>query len=387
MDSTLISTRPDERTVSLSRARRAALGSFAGAVVDWYDFLLYGITAALVFNREFFPQVSPAMGTLAAFATFGVGFLFRPLGGVIFGHFGDRLGRKRMLMLTVWMMGIATALIGILPSFSTIGWWAPILLVTLLSSAIVGWLLVRYSSLPGNTGAWGSSPGGAAAMVAMAQDYGADIRLVAFMQYLRVLFVAGAAVLVTRMMLGDNAEAVNQQIVWFPPVSINLLLTILLAVVAGTAGCMLRLPSGTMLIPMLAGAVLQSGQLITIELPEWLLAMAYMAIGWRIGLGFDKQILLRALRPLPQILLSIFALLAICAGMAWGLTRFMHIDFMTAYLATSPGGLDTVAVIAAGSNADMALIMAMQTLRLFSILLTGPAIARFISTYAPKRSA
>ena len=131
MDSTLISDRPNEETPSLNRARRAALGSFAGAVVDWYDFLLYGITAALVFNREFFPQVSPTMGTLAAFATFGVGFLFRPLGGVIFGHFGDRLGRKRMLMLTVWMMGIATALIGILPSFASIGWWAPVLLVTL----------------------------------------------------------------------------------------------------------------------------------------------------------------------------------------------------------------------------------------------------------------
>lgn len=131
MDSTLTSTRPQDETPSLNRARRAALGSFAGAVVDWYDFLLYGITAALVFNREFFPQISPAMGTLAAFATFGVGFLFRPLGGVIFGHFGDRLGRKRMLMLTVWMMGIATALIGILPSFATIGWWAPVLLVIL----------------------------------------------------------------------------------------------------------------------------------------------------------------------------------------------------------------------------------------------------------------
>ncbi|RAU36922.1 shikimate transporter [Enterobacter sp. RIT418] len=131
MDSTLTSDRSHEETPSLSRARRAALGSFAGAVVDWYDFLLYGITAALVFNRDFFPQISPAMGTLAAFATFGVGFLFRPLGGVIFGHFGDRLGRKRMLMLTVWMMGIATALIGILPSFEAIGWWAPALLVTL----------------------------------------------------------------------------------------------------------------------------------------------------------------------------------------------------------------------------------------------------------------
>lgn len=116
---------------TLNRARRAAWGSFAGAVVDWYDFLLYGITAALVFNSEFFPQISPSMGTLAAFATFGVGFLFRPLGGIIFGHFGDRLGRKRMLILTVWMMGVATACIGLLPSFNVIGWWAPVLLATL----------------------------------------------------------------------------------------------------------------------------------------------------------------------------------------------------------------------------------------------------------------
>lgn len=131
MDSTLIPPRPDEQTPSSHRARRAAWGSFAGAVVDWFDFLLYGITAALVFNSEFFPQIDPAMGTLAAFATFGVGFLFRPLGGIVFGHFGDRLGRKRMLMMTVWMMGIATACIGILPSFATIGWWAPVLLVTL----------------------------------------------------------------------------------------------------------------------------------------------------------------------------------------------------------------------------------------------------------------
>ncbi|MFS2058805.1 shikimate transporter [Kosakonia cowanii] len=131
MDSTLIPPRPDEQTPSSHRARCAAWGSFAGAVVDWFDFLLYGITAALVFNSEFFPQIDPAMGTLAAFATFGVGFLFRPLGGIVFGHFGDRLGRKRMLMMTVWMMGIATACIGILPSFATIGWWAPVLLVTL----------------------------------------------------------------------------------------------------------------------------------------------------------------------------------------------------------------------------------------------------------------
>ena len=114
-----------------SQARKAALGSFVGAVVDWYDFLLYGIVAALIFNKEFFPNVSPAMGTLAAFATFGVGFLFRPLGGFIFGHYGDKLGRERMLVLTVMLMGISTALIGLLPTYASIGWWAPVLLVIL----------------------------------------------------------------------------------------------------------------------------------------------------------------------------------------------------------------------------------------------------------------
>ncbi|WP_179401397.1 shikimate transporter [Burkholderia guangdongensis] len=112
-----------------NQARKAAIGSFVGAVVDWYDFLLYGIVAALVFNAAFFPKVSPTMGTLAAFATFGVGFLFRPLGGVVFGHYGDRLGRKRMLVLTVMMMGLSTVAIGFLPTFATIGWWAPVLLV------------------------------------------------------------------------------------------------------------------------------------------------------------------------------------------------------------------------------------------------------------------
>ncbi|RWR03380.1 shikimate transporter [[Pantoea] beijingensis] len=128
MDNSIIH-HPSSSTHKL--AHRAAWGSFAGAVVDWYDFLLYGITAALVFNHAFFPQVSPTMGTLVAFATFGVGFLFRPLGGIIFGHYGDLLGRKRMLMLTVWMMGLSTACIGLLPSYDTIGWWAPILLVVL----------------------------------------------------------------------------------------------------------------------------------------------------------------------------------------------------------------------------------------------------------------
>lgn len=110
---------------------RAATGSFVGAVLEWYDFLLYGIVAAVVFGKAFFPEADPLVGTLAAFATFGVGFVFRPLGGLFFGHFGDRLGRKRMLVWTVLVMGVATALIGVLPTYDTVGWWAPLLLVLL----------------------------------------------------------------------------------------------------------------------------------------------------------------------------------------------------------------------------------------------------------------
>ncbi|MDO5286516.1 MAG: MFS transporter [Actinomycetia bacterium] len=112
-------------------ARRASFGSFVGAVVEWYDFLLYGVLAALVFNRQFFPSVSPAVGTIASFGTLAVGFVFRPLGGAFFGHFGDRIGPKRILVWTIGVMGLSTVGIGLLPNFSSIGIWAPVLLVLL----------------------------------------------------------------------------------------------------------------------------------------------------------------------------------------------------------------------------------------------------------------
>ncbi|RKT89010.1 metabolite-proton symporter [Saccharopolyspora antimicrobica] len=111
--------------------RRTGLAGMIGTTIEWYDFYIYGLAAALVFGTEFFPEFSPAAGTLAAFATFAVGFIARPLGGVIFGHFGDRVGRKNALMLTLFLMGAATVLVGLLPNYHTIGIWAPVLLVTL----------------------------------------------------------------------------------------------------------------------------------------------------------------------------------------------------------------------------------------------------------------
>lgn len=110
---------------------QVAIASFIGTAIEWYDFFLYGTAAALIFNKLFFPTFDPLSGTLAAFGTYAVGFIARPLGGIVFGHYGDKIGRKTMLSLTLLLMGIATFCIGLLPTYGTIGAWAPALLILL----------------------------------------------------------------------------------------------------------------------------------------------------------------------------------------------------------------------------------------------------------------
>jgi metabolite-proton symporter len=111
--------------------RKVIVASLIGTSLEWYDFFLYGTASALVFNQLFFPQFDPVTGTLLAFTTYAVGFVARPLGGIVFGHFGDRVGRKQVLVVTLLIMGAATFLIGALPTYATIGIAAPILLVVL----------------------------------------------------------------------------------------------------------------------------------------------------------------------------------------------------------------------------------------------------------------
>lgn len=109
---------------------KVAFASLVGTAIEWYDFFLYGTAAALVFNKLFFPQYDPMVGTIVAFATFAIGFVARPFGGMVFGHYGDRIGRKTMLYLTLLIMGVGTTMVGALPTYESIGIWAPILLVT-----------------------------------------------------------------------------------------------------------------------------------------------------------------------------------------------------------------------------------------------------------------
>jgi len=127
MADTLTTAAPARATLD---ARRVALAGGIGTTIEWYDFFIYGTAAAVVFGPQFFPQVSEVVGRLAAFATFAVGFIARPLGGVAMGHYGDRLGRKSMLVWSLMLMGLSTLGIGLLPNYERLGVWAPMLLVT-----------------------------------------------------------------------------------------------------------------------------------------------------------------------------------------------------------------------------------------------------------------
>ena len=161
---------------------------------------------------------------------------------------------------------------------------------TIVAGGLVGWGLTRLAVLPGTTAAWGSSPGAASAMVAMAEEYGADARLVAFMQYLRVVVVVLTASLVARLILGHPAPTVAQADLPLLPPLLPLLATLAVAGIGAVTGRWLRIPAGTLLVPMTLGAVLQATGTLEITLPPWLLIAAYTALGWYVGLGFDREV-------------------------------------------------------------------------------------------------
>ncbi|WP_049620599.1 AbrB family transcriptional regulator [Frateuria defendens] len=263
------------------------------------------------------------------------------------------------------------------------GW--PLFLAAVASvitaSAALGWLLTRWRVLPGSTAIWGSFPGAAATMSLMAEAFGADIRLVAFMQYLRVLLVALAASGVARLGGGDT---VAHATTWFTPVTPGPFApTLALAFGAAALAPRLRIPAGPLLLPMVLSAVLQGFGWLTITLPPWLLAASYALVGWSIGQRFTPTILRHALKALPQVVGAIAALILVCGLLALGLMRLAHVSALTAYLAMSPGGADSVAIIAASSKVDVPLVMALQSARFVTVLLVGPALARLLARRVP----
>ena len=330
------------------------------------------------------------LAAIFAMARLPAALLLGPMiAGIVLGSNGARIGVPRLAVYaaqTIVGCLIARSITSDIVHAFLKDW--PLLLgavlIIILTSSLVGFLISRWRVLPGSTAVWGSAPGGASVMMIMAGAFGADARLVAFMQYLRVVLVAAVATLVSRFWVGSadiGAVAALQasSSATLPLPWGGFAVTLLIAAGGGLIGRALRIPAGGLLLPMALAAVLEAMGLVTLVLPQWLLAITYAFLGWSIGLSFNREILQHAARAMLPITLAIGVMIGVCAALAALLVRAAGIDPLTAYLATSPGGMDSVAIIGAASNVDLSFVMALQVVRLVIVLIVGPPLARFIA--------
>jgi len=255
---------------------------------------------------------------------------------------------------------------------------------TLLGAAGIGWLISRTGLIPGATAVYGTSPGAANAMVILGEAEGADGRLVAFMQYSRVLLVAVASALVAHFWVHvGSVHAPSAP--WFGPVHWdNLALVLALALLGQQLARLARLQAWALLGPMILLSALHAAGWLPIALPRWLLAAAYACLGWHFGLGFRRDALIHAGRALPVVIVAALSLMGFCAALAWCLTKLSGTDPLTAYLAMSPGGVDSIAIIASSTpQVDLPFVLALQSVRLVCVIALAPLITRFVVKHSP----
>jgi uncharacterized protein len=295
--------------------------------------------------------------------------------------------RGEGLTLPRWTFSLAQAAIGCLlavgysPTHLTSLLQHPFLFAVVVASVLLlatglGLTLTRLGLFPGSTALWGSFPGAASAMVVLARDHGADMSLVAFMQYLRLAVVVAVASLVARLWGGQLGMAHAVESNWAVGSWTALLNAVALIVLGGLVLPRLHLRAGPLLGTMAVGLLLRVGAGVPLELPSPLVAAGSVVIGWTIGLRFSRQLVSHALAGLPRVLASTLTLVALCAGLAVAVSRVAQIDLLTAYFATSPGGADTIAILIANVPVDAPLVMAIQIGRTLSVLVMAPLIAK-----------
>ena len=299
--------------------------------------------------------------------------------------------RGATLIIPKWYFALAQGVVGCLMARSlqpqvlnSVGqnWsiFVGVSLAVFSASVMLGWIFMRRGIFPGSTAVWGLAPGAAAAMVVMAEAHGADVRLVAFMQYLRVALVTTIAAVIAHFC---TSTGVMQAVVtphWLEVDAVNLMMTLVIAVGISMLAYKLAIPGGSMILPLILATVLQYFGFMVIELPLLLLTAAYAVIGWSIGLRFNSAILRHAWHSLPQVLMAISSLIALSGVIAIGLWQLADYDLFTAYLASSPGGADSVAVIAATTTVDAGFVMSMQISRFLFVLIFGPIVSKFVAT-------
>ncbi len=272
--------------------------------------------------------------------------------------------------------------------------WLPVsALVGAMLVLTVGnaWLLIRFAGLDASTALIGTLPGGAGQMVAMSESLGADGRLVAVMQYTRLLCIIFTVSLVAHFVTASAAHVVTTTAVAEPHILpwswSGLLVSILAAVIGATLGERLRVPAGALVVPTILAVLWHIfGPVPAMPWPRVLLAGAYVALGLQIGSRFEPGVIER-LRQLaaPILITSVFLLLG-SAGLAWWLVQVLPREsLLTAYLAATPGGIDSVAVLAADLKADATLVLAVHFLRLMAVLVIGPTLIAKLATRMPRR--
>ncbi|MFM1816541.1 MAG: hypothetical protein RLZ98_3236, partial [Pseudomonadota bacterium] len=278
-----------------------------------------------------------------AFSTVGLpaSFLVGPmLVAMAFGARGTQMSVSRPFLLG------AQAVVGVLiaraldpKALAVIATdWAPILLVvmtTVFASAFAGWLMARTKLLPGTTAAWGCSPGAATGMIVMSEQFGADPRMVALMQFLRVVMVVIVATLVSRLVFGVEAQdlAAGSKAASLAEKLPDILATFGAMAAGAIAARLSPIPSGGVFLPLMIGAILQGMGFFTITIPPWLIILAFAVIGWWVGLRFQRSTILYAIKVLPVMLAGVAALILLCALSAVMLVWLVGTDPLTAFLA------------------------------------------------------
>jgi uncharacterized protein len=267
--------------------------------------------------------------------------------------------------------------------------WLPVLLIvaaTLGVSLVAGILLARISPLSRETALFGTLPGGAMGMIALSLSSNADTRMVALMQYTRFVLVVLSAALLAGFVL--HPAGVTHQPTIGMPTGQNLphlwsdyILTAILAGAGTWAGIRLKIPAGGFLGPVILGVVASGLNFLHPVWPPGFAQAAYIIMGLYIGLLFDRASLRLAGRLIPLIMANMLVIIAICAATGWILANLTGSDYLTGYLATTPGGMDSLAVVALNSGADVSLMLSVQTVRLLASVFAGPVIARWLLRY------
>lgn len=323
-----------------------------------------------------------ALGGLFRLVHLPAAFFLGPMFvGIAFGV----MGSSTQVPLRVYQFSIG--LVGALVAHSiTLGVLASLLqdwplmlsatVLTVLLSLAAGLALMWLGRLPASSALWGTAPGAAPVMMSMSENYGADPRLVATMQYVRLICVIAISALVSHQLASAPTVVPHVPSIssTMPAYLLNVGLSLALVLIGVVMG--LRLPAGLMLCPLLLAVLAQMSGALQITLPGPLMAVAYAAIGSYVGLRFDRATLIYVVRKLPVMLAAALMLIGFCAASAWLFAVLLERDYLSVFLATSPGGLDSLSIIAMESGGDVGLVVTLQTLRLFAVVLFTPPLVR-----------